>query len=196
MKASQLRLAEVERNVEKPQCMEQAILWRIEGFEWHMNHSQMLTHEAAKEEESANQIEISRNTIEKALDKLADKVDSIKNEIGRGRPAEALSEERERDTAEVLCDERSRDTAATAQLARLALSEAQRLRLPQPEEETGPRARARSCPSAPRGEVQHPPNPRDGGRLPARGSPRWSGLGREHPQTLNALPEKRACLEA
>ena len=45
-----------------------------------MIHSRMLTHEAAKEEESANQIEKGRNNLEKALDNLVDKVDSIKIE--------------------------------------------------------------------------------------------------------------------
>ena len=59
---------------------------------------------------------------------------------------------------------------------RLAVSEPQVVRPARPEA-TGPRARARSCPSVPRGEAQCPPEPL--GRravLPAQGSPRCSGL--------------------
>ena len=86
---------------------------------------------------------------------------------------------------------------AVPEQAQARAHRAQRMRRLAPQGESGPRARARSCPSAPRGGVHHPPNPRDGGWFPpARGSPRWSGLGRYHSQTLSALPEKRACLEA
>ena len=71
-----------------------------------------------------------------------------------------------------------------AQTVQLAQSEpdsvAQTARLARSEEDTGPRVRARSCPSVPRGEAQCPPEPL--GRravLPAQGSPRCSGLGRD-----------------